>query len=252
MKSPTGQPRVHLSARPAGRLPRVLGAIGLAVLFLLTLWVSMERPAMHLENVITEKWVVPERIQLVLWLSVIACTTVAAARAALTQGLLLALWLGVTGSLAVMRELDLHAVLNPPNVHLLGLKPEQAVRFRSDWILDPEVSLLLKLAWGGVFVALGAAVLAPFIAARYRWVRKIWRKQLFPCLIAGGVFMLFLGYAADDLLDGLREGTDISLSRQEEWIEVIGVAAFLAAAAVLAVFRGPDRPVRSASAPVSG
>ncbi len=252
MKSPTDDPRVHPSAQPAERLPRVLGALGLSVLFLLTLWASIERPAMYLDNVMTEKWVVLEKIQLVLWLAMIAGTAVAAARAALNQGLLLALWLGVKGSLAVMRELDLHVALNPGNIHLLGLKPEQAVHFRSDWVVNPEVSLLLKLAWAAVFIAIGAALLTPFIAARYRWVRRIWRKELFPCFIAGGLMMLFLGYLSDDVVGRTLRESGIRLSGIEEGMELAGVALLLAAATVLAVFRGPDRPVRSASTSVSG
>ncbi len=243
MHSPTDEPaRNHPSARPLGRLPRALSVAGLSGLLLLAVWVSVERPLVQLENVFTEKWYFLEKAQLVAWLALIASTVAAAARVRARQGLLLALWLGVAGSLAVARELDLHAVLNPPNIHIIGLKPEQAVHFRIDWWDDPSVSLLLKLGWGGVFLAIGAALLAPFIAARYRWVRRIWRKEPFPCLIAGGLMMLFLGYISDDVIGRALRESGIRLSGVEEVFELMGVVLLATAAGVLAIYRGPDRP----------
>lgn len=238
MSQPSSGTRVPFVRTPPSTLLR-LASVGILLAALAAaLWAAYARPSLVLESVVSEKHVVYERLQIVGWVLVIVLATVAAAIGRRTQALLLAVWLGVGASLAVLRELDLHVVLNPDNIHLLGLTPEQAVRFRLDWWTDPRESVLLKLAWAVALLGLVSLVVVPLVAARYPWLKLIRRGRLFPILIAAGFAGLAGGFLLDDVGRPLtKAGVDLAVA--EEVVELLGVVLLAAATGLLAAGRLP-------------
>lgn len=215
-----------------------LGLAGLAGMGLLV-WAALARPAMDLAFVVPERYRTIEAAQVVLWVLVGVVASVGCARQRVRRGALLGLWLAVLALFAGLRELDLHAVLNPPNIHLLGLEEDQAVRFRLDWWTDGDVSGRLRLAWAGVLLALAALPVVPFALARYPWGKRLLARRPFAWLIVGGLGTLGLAYVGDDLLRPVLQAAGASLDLGEESVELVGQGLILAGAGLL-VFRRVD------------
>lgn len=224
--------RVVDSRRPAGPGLRLMAGASIG----LGLWAAtagaIGRPGMQLDGVVAEKFGALEWSQVWLWIGIAWITLLAVVTQQRRRGVLLAAWFGVCASLAAFRELDLHVILNPGNIHLIGLEPEQAVRFRMDWWLSSETPVGLRLAWAGVFAVVGAAVFVPFGFARYPWLRRLRRGDRFAWSMVAGVALLGVGFVADDLL---RRVPGASLG--EELVELAGQIPMAFAAAMLALRR---------------
>jgi len=150
------------------------------------------------------------------------------------RGVLLGAWLGVAAALAALREMDLHVLLNPGNIHYLGLNADQAVRFRLDWWTDGSVSAALKAGWAAALGTVGAAAILPFALAQYPWPRRLLNFDRWAVLTASGFGGLATAYVGDDLL---ANGSMPELA--EELIEVVGIAMLIGSASLLAFRRVP-------------
>jgi hypothetical protein len=223
-----------------------LGAVGLAVL-------AFRRPGMELDEVVEETFSIIEWSQVGAWIATALLAAVAVARQRSGRLLLVSAWFGVVSLFAGMRELDLHVVLNPANIHLLGLDESQAVRFRLDWWTDGSVSMALKAAWA---VVLGGALLlliAPFALARFPWFVRFFRRDPFAWLVACGFGLLAASYVLDDFLGRPLGRIGISVGLVEETGELAGQCVLLIAVGLLAARRitpgrEPDRLLGSRTA----
>ncbi len=230
--------------RPAPAVLRLLASVVVVTAGGLAAYGAWRRPDLVLQKVVAEEYATLEWVQVWVWLGLAAVAAAACATQRLRRGVYLAWWLGVVAGLAALRELDLHVVLNPLNIHLLGLQPEQAVRFRLDWLLDGEVSAWLKAAWGLVFGGALAAVLLPFALAGYPWPRRLLNFGGFAWLVATGFGLMALAYVEDDLMRHVFQAPIL-----EEVQELVGQLMLLAAVVLLALGRvrlyggeAPDTP----------
>lgn len=232
------------------------GAIGL-------LFATIRASDIALRSVVPEPDSGLEPVQPYLWALSAALATIATARQPTNRGLLLALWLGAISTLAGLRELDLHAVLNPDNIHLIGLDPAHAVRFRLDWWLSSSpATISARIAWGTILLALGALLILPFALARYPWPSALLARRAFAVTVASGFALLAAGYAIDDLIARDIERWSRLATHLEESLEFLGQLALLCAIAALALQRvdltapgitaspdAPHRPTRHPAEP---
>ena len=216
-----------------------LGAVGLAVL-------AVRRPGMELDEVVEETFSIIEWSQVGAWIATGLLASVAVARQRSGRRLLISAWVGVVSLFAGMRELDLHVVLNPANIHLLGLDESQAVRFRLDWWTDRSVSVALKAAWAAVLGGAALLVIAPFALARFPWIVRFFRRDPFSWLVACGFGMLAASYVLDDFVGRPLARVGISVGLVEETGELAGQCLLVLAVCLLAARRitpgrEPDR-----------
>lgn len=163
-----------------------------------------------------------ENMSLALW--ILASFGAAAAYRRWTGALdrAAAFWLAAISCLAFLREADAHILLNPV---VLG---KYSIHYRIDWILDPAVSILPKLALAGLAVLIGILVFLPLrrLAAPF-WKLAIGGDAalgLMVLAVAGQV----LGFTLDDLLRGSPLLTVAIRQLSEETCEFLGVCAFFA------------------------
>lgn len=230
--------RVAFSDRPASSTSRFVVALALLALAFILLVAIIARPGMDLDAVIAERHVRVEAIQAWLWVIIAAVAALGCLRQTRRRGLLLLCWLAIAAVLGGLRELDLHVVLNPENIHLLGLKEEQAVHFGTRWWFGSETPMGLRLSWGLVFLLAGALALGPFILARYPWPRQLRCGARFPWLVTLGFLLLLCGFLIDDVGRPLRKA-GVKLSLAEEVIELVG-QLLLFASVVLLTLRKVD------------
>ncbi len=207
------------SATQAGRVGVALGSFTFSALLLVALLI---RPNLELQAVVAERNWLLETAQVWLWLLTALVAAVGCFFQPTRRGLLLLTWLAFVALLAGLRELDLHVVLNPANIHLLGLSEEQAVRFRSRWWLDGETSLALRLGWAAVFLIVGAMLLTPFALAGYPWSRQLRGRACFPWLIVSGFLTLGLAFFFDDAIGRPLQRAGVDLDLLEESTELLG------------------------------
>lgn len=210
------QPRHRGAGRWAWLRPTLLAAVG--VITSIGLWyvlTSQMAPISDEDHVV-------EMMQAGLWgfSAVAALPTIAQQPAWADRGF--AAWMAVLGLLALLRELDLHVVLNL-------LFP---VRFKTQWLFDLTVPWWHRMTWVGLGVGLAFALVSPL------WRRRVDLKGLLRGGDAGMGLMamafacLGLGYALDDVL-----GRGLVLSRRhsriiEETWELLGVLACYASSIV--------------------
>lgn len=133
------------------------------------------------------------------------------------------LWLGSIALIAAVRELDLHILLSPEYLGRYG------VRYRIDWWLDHDVSILRKFLWAAAFGIAGAWLILPplvFRAYTFPAARNL-RDTSVQMLILTALFW-GAGAAIDDLLRGA--GSETVKRTIEEAVETIGALCFLLAA----------------------
>ena len=164
-----------------------------------------------------------------VWSVLAAVCGVAAYRTTRREGRYLSGWIGWVAALLAVRELDAHVHLNPQT---LG---EYGVRYRIDWWLNGEVSLMLKLGWlalGSVFLWL---TIYPAWSAR-RMMLRLWqdRPVSFICIPAG-VLLLAAGYVMDDLLRGHTFDDKVIRSLVEEGMEFVGAGLIAIGSLVMVV-----------------
>jgi len=168
-----------------------------------------------------------------IWVAVGLTAGLASFRPNRRRDLWFALWIGAASCLAALRELDLHVLLNPENIEVLGLRPEQAMRYRLDWWTDGSVPGSLKLAWGALLAIVGMVLFIPLLLARVRWRRLLLGFDGFAWCVALGVVMLFAGMVADDLLRATGIGGTLALQTVEEALELCGSICILVAVGLL-------------------
>ncbi len=182
-------------------------------------------------NLFEERGLV-ESVQVGFW----ALSVVAAAWAVLRHGRrrdrLNALWLLLLSVLAMLRELDVHELVNPKDGHQLGGAgaPENryGVSFKIEWWLDGEVDPLLKAAWGAALLLLAALLIVPPLLVRAPVVRLLRRGDAPTYLFLASVALLGLGYVMDDLLGRGAMMPETYTLVAEETAELLGVMAFFA------------------------
>lgn len=196
---------------------------------------------MELIDVVAET-VLIEILQPQVW----AIGAVFAAVAALVQtrrrGVLTAAWMGTLAILFGLRELDLHVLLNPGNIHHLGLGPEHAVRFRIDWWLDPATPVGLRAVWAVILLTPVLLLFIPFSLARFPWPAALRRFHLFAWLVVGGFVLIAAGYGTDDILLRVWASHPGWMSMIEEVFEMAGQVAICAALVLLAIDRSVIDP----------
>lgn len=234
--------QLPLLSRPspvAMRMPLALFAAGGACLVFCAAWF---RPSLTLNNVVAESGLI-DPSQPWIWGLTGLFAAFGCARSAVRRDTLFFFWMGMLATLAGLRELDLHVLINPSNIHLLGLEPEHAVRFRSRWWLSIETPILVRIAWLALFLVGAGVLFAPFIAARVRWKKLALARD--PFAWSFGVAFAFLagGYLIDDILLRLADAPPSSVKQIEELSELIGQFVLIAAI-VLAIRKGPYERAR--------
>lgn len=219
-----------------------LGAIGLSTL-------AIRKPSLELDEVVAETFSVIEWSQVGVWIVTALLAAVAVARQRSGRLLLISAWFGVVSLFAGMRELDLHVVLNPANIHMLGLDESQAVRFRLDWWTDESVPIGLKAVWAVVLGTAALLVIAPIALARFPWIRRFFRRDPFAWLVATGFGLLAASYVIDDFLGRPLARVGIGVGLVEELGELAGQCFLVVAVGLLAMRKitpgvTPDRLLR--------
>lgn len=189
---------------------------------------------LELTEVVEEVYTALEWGEVGLWIVIALASLTVCVTHPKRRGVLLGMWLGVLACLATLREMDLHVLLNPGNIHYLGLEPDQAVRFRLDWWTDSQTSIALRAAWAAVLGSVGLAAALPFALAGYPWPRRLLNFDRFAWFVSAGLGLLVLAYVGDDLL---ANGRVPELA--EELIEVSGQVLLLIAVVLLALRRAP-------------
>lgn len=217
-------------------------------------------PALYLRGIVPEEMLV-EELQVFVWV----VTALACCYASLQQQhwrpVLLAAWLGVGSLAAGIREIDLHAVLNPPNIHILGLDSNAAVRWRLDWWMGEardgsRVPAIVRLRWAIVILGFGTIAFTPFVLARYPWIRKLKEGEPFVWLLGIGAGLFGAGFLADDVIGRPLGRLGINVNPIEEGLELVAQFCVLAAVILLALRRAgqarqsPERSSLSSSAEV--
>ena len=180
-----------------------------------------------------------------IWLAVVVCWALGSLRQRVMRSMLLLQWIGFLALLLGMRELDLQVILNTDNIHQLGIDPAYAMHWKTRWLLDPEVPVLVKLVWIALLGSVVLALLVPFGLARYPWPTRLLKLERFAWTLAGGFGLL----ACAVLLDAkMEEGTHIfgvTFELIEESLEALGALLFVAWSAWL----GFGRPEMHIGAP---
>jgi hypothetical protein len=148
-------------------------------------------------------------------------------------------WLIALALLGCLRELDLHAVLNPETLGPWG------VRYRLDWWIDASVPWVLKSLWAVVLGAVLAWVIVPPLILRNPVLGRLRRAEVgLICFIVGWLALL-VGFAVDDLLRPLDLSRAVKYPL-EEGSELLG--AVLISVSVLARLMGwsPADPAETA------
>lgn len=217
---------------------RAGGAFGLGAAVVVAI-AAVVRPSMRLEHVVAESGVL-EMAHPWLWACCAAAAGFASFRTFARRDVWFFVWAAWLSAAAGLRELDLHVLLNPANIHQLGIGPEHAVHFRANWWLGGEASIVVRLMWALVLGAALAAFLFPFCLARVRWKRLLLAFDPFAWAFGMGGGMLALGYVMDDLI--LRAFTTPPAWGKlvEEGVEMVGVVLVLVSL-LLAARRSPHQ-----------
>lgn len=221
------------------RLPLASIAAGGASLVFFAAWI---RPSLTLSNVVPESGLI-DPSQPWIWAFTGLLVAFGCARSVIRRDTLFFFWLAMFAALAGLRELDLHVLINPSNIHQLGLEPEHAVRFRSRWWLSVETPILVRVAWLSLFLAGAGVLFAPFIAARVRWKKLALARDSFAWTFAISFAFLAGGYVIDDILLRLSDAPPSSVKQLEELSELIGQFVLIAAI-VLAICKSPHERAR--------
>ncbi len=107
-------------------------------------------------------------------------------------------WFCLICGLAAAREIDAQVLLNPSHFGQYG------VHYRTDWFFSNEfgVSIILKLAWGVVFIAALAFLVAPLIILHRPIMRLIRSGDTATGFFFLGTISLAIGFIMDDILRG--------------------------------------------------
>lgn len=224
---------------PAGIRLRVGATIAAALGVVLVMVAALIRSKIELRHVVAEEGV----LELVHPWNWTACTILAAFgcfRPNARRDTCFFYWVSFLCMLAGLRELDYHVVLNPENIHLIGLSPEHALHFRIDWWSDHDTPLAVRLGWAAVIVIGLAAFFIPLILARVRWKRLALGLDAFAWTFAAACGFVGLGWFFDDIILRLYTKAPHWGQTAEEVAETIG-QVLMFVALVLAVRASPHR-----------
>ena len=131
-------------------------------------------------------------------------------------------WLCLICFLSAARELDAHVLLNPIYFGQYG------VRYRIDWFFSNkfEVSILLKLMWGAIFIVVLAFLFAPLFIWRKPMIRLIRNGDTAAGLFLFGITALAIGFIFDDILRGTHFMSGNLRRAIEETSEMLGAIFF--------------------------
>jgi hypothetical protein len=172
-----------------------------------------------------------EVVQLIAWVVAALAMTVALTHAPTRRDTWNTAWLLTLCVLAIARELDLHELIDADHWRSFG------VSFMLNWWTDPAVSLVRKLMWAGVGMAVLAMLAVPPLMVRAPVVTMLRRADSAFVLIVAAFAWLAFGYAADDLLGRGQFVSEPASKAAEEMAELVGAAFF--AAAMAAELRRP-------------
>lgn len=167
---------------------------------------------------ITEEGHVVEVTQAALWGLSALVALLGSVRQTVRVDRLFTVWLAVVSSLVLMRELDLHVVLN----QLFS------VRFKTRWLLDPGVPFWLKATWLGLGAGLVVALVVPLWCLWKPLKGLLCRGDVVTGLLAVAAGCLGMGYILDDLLGRGQVLHQVHSQIIEETCELLGALAFCA------------------------
>lgn len=235
---PAGKRLRTFTAIPAGA-----GVIAVAIMALL-------RSGMELDHVVAEEGVL-ELFHPWGWAICGTISAIGCWRGGVRRDVWFFFWTAFLSMIAGMRELDLHVVVNPDNIHLLGLSRDHAVRFRSRWWLSAETGVVTRLVWGLVFLVLATGFFLPLVLARARWKRLVLGMDDFAWMFGAACGFLGLGYVMDDIILRLFENPPSWGKLAEETSETIGIV-LMGWALALAVREGHHARAMRRMKPKSG
>lgn len=218
----TQDARSSSPSRPFGYLAWA-GAAGL----ILTLGITMAALAVRkLDELYLENGPL-ENMAMALWL--LSAFAAAAAYRRWTGHIdrIMAFWIALIACLAALREADAQILLNPAVIGRFG------IHYRIDWLLDPNTSILLKLAYAGLAILIAFAVLSPLYWLRSRFWRLTLSGDAGIGMLIVAVAGIAIGYSMDDLLRGTPMMTKAVRQLVEESGEFLGAIAFLAGSLLL-------------------
>lgn len=224
-------------SRPAGSRLRFGAAIALALLLAGGVLAAIIRSRVELQRVVAEEGVL-ELLNPWIWLACALVATIGCSRRVARRDVCFFVWIGVLTVLGAIRELDYHVLLNPDNIHHLGLNADHAVRFRIDWWADAETPVLPRVAWGSLFVAGLGCLTIPLVCARVRWKRLVLGLDAFAWSLGAGLACVAMGWAFDDIILRLYTTAPAWGKHAEEGVETLGQVLVLISL-VLAVRRPP-------------
>lgn len=239
---------------PAGSRLRAITASLAGAGVLAVVVFAILRPRMELEHVFAEEGAM-ELFHPWAWALCGTISAIGCLRGEARRDVWFFFWTAFLALIAGMRELDLHVVVNPDNIHYLSLSRDHAVHFRIDWWLSAETGVLTRLVWGTAFLVLATGFFLPLVLARVRWKRLVLGLDSFALTFGAACGFLGLGYVMDDIILRLFQTPPAWGQRAEELSETVGVL-LLACALALAVREGHharamrrSKPVRERSGP---
>lgn len=131
-------------------------------------------------------------------------------------------WIAFLSILGALRELDYHVVLNPDNIHYLGLTADHAVRFRIDWWSDPATPIGARVAWAAAIGFAMFCLFVPLVLARVRWKRLVMGLDAFAWMFGAGCGFIGLGWVFDDIILRLYTTSPGWGKLAEEGVETLG------------------------------
>lgn len=224
-------------SRSAGPRLRWAASAAVALLTLLAVIAAMIRSRVELQHVVAEEGVL-ELVHPWNWLACALVATIGCSRRVARRDVCFFFWIGVLTVLGAMRELDYHVLLNPDNIHHLGLNADHAVRFRIDWWADSATPVAPRLAWGAVFVGGLGCLTIPFACARVRWKRLVLGLDAFAWSLGVGFGCVAMGWAFDDIILRLYDAPPPWGKYAEEGVETLGQILVLISL-VLAIRKPP-------------
>ena len=194
-------------------------------------------PQLGLEHIMEKHHPIPEAVQTYIWLGVSLVAPMGCLFQQRWRGLFLLAWIASTAMLMGLRELDLQVVVNPENIHVIGVPAEYAMHWRTRWLINPDVPLLVKLVWILLWTFVVGIVLVPFCMSSYPWTIAARTLDKPAWTLAGGFGLLGLAY----LIDGGKPGQPflfgLDFPTVEELFETAGVALFLVWTSIIAFGR---------------
>ena len=172
------------------------------------------------------------------WVACAALASIGCLRPFARRDVCFFFWIGVLALLGAMRELDYHVLLNPDNIHHLGLNADHAVRFRLDWWADGSTAVLPRVVWGVIFLTLLACLTVPLMCARVRWKRLVLGLDPFAWVFGAGFGCVGLGWVFDDIILRMYVTAPEWGKLAEEGVETLGQILVLGSLA-MAIRRPP-------------